>query len=189
MKRILALWILLSCAFTLSGLIAHIPIVAVPLIIWSPTLIAFAILSRPPTFAKVTTEKHIQMAIIYHGIIRLFFGCYFLVDGAQGNLPTTFYLPAGIGDIIAAIGALLLLATKKHLDLRWLLAWNIFAFIDILSVFFNVQRILFIEGNMTFFAQFTRLPYPMLPTLIVPLILLTHLLMLKSVTVKIKQLK
>ena len=57
-----------------------------------------------------------------------------------------------------------------------LLAWNVLGLVDILAVFLSAQRLLLVLRDERFFQAFQRMPFSVLPVLVVPLILLTHLL-------------
>ena len=103
-----------------------------------------------------------------------FVGIYFLYLYTQEELPYRFAVIGGIGDIIVATLAIfvMLWAPSKPV----LLAWNILGLADIVSVAVMAARSeIAVPGSMH---QLDRLPLILLPAVIVPLIVVTHGLML-----------
>jgi hypothetical protein len=108
-----------------------------------------------------------------------FVGAYFLVLHAQGRLPWAFAVPGGWGDIAVATAALLLLL------LRWMrrpgpnaayAIWNILGLIDILGVVATAARSALADaGSMQ---PLVELPLSLLPSFLVPLIIVTHRVLL-----------
>ena len=97
-----------------------------------------------------------------------FIGLAFLVPGVVSpDLPSSFAHAAGYGDIIAEILALislLLLPSAAGVGLTWI--FNVWGAVDILNGFYQANHAGLLAGQLgaTFF----------LPTLIVPLLLVTH---------------
>jgi hypothetical protein len=99
-----------------------------------------------------------------------FVGLAFLIPGiVSASLPATFSHAAALGDIVAAMLAWLALLTERR---AWgsLVAWsfNLWGFADILNAFVQAGRTGLLPG------QLGAAYY--LPTLIVPLLLVTHVL-------------
>ncbi|MBV9339545.1 MAG: hypothetical protein JO159_01480 [Acidobacteria bacterium] len=92
----------------------------------------------------------------------------------QHASPFRFAVWGGIGDIVVATLAILLL-----LGVNWrptLLAWNLLGLVDIMAVAITAARSeMAVPGSMH---QLDQLPLVLLPTLIVPVVIATHLLML-----------
>jgi hypothetical protein len=123
----------------------------------------------------------LRVAVLYH-LVRVLFGALFLWEMRAGRLPAAFAMIAGPGDIAAgllAVPAAWLITRDGATPRRLAMAWNVFALVDILAVFVSAQRMLFLERDLRFFALMRTLPYATLPVLVVPLILLTHLLILQ----------
>src|SRR5215467_14212351 len=97
-----------------------------------------------------------------------FIGLSFLIPGVVSpDLPAAFAHPAAYGDISAAILALvslLLLPSSAGVALAWI--FNVWGSIDILNAFFQANRAGLLAGQLGA-AYF-------LPTLIVPLLIITH---------------
>ena len=97
-----------------------------------------------------------------------FIGLAFIVPGVVSiDLPAGFAIPAAYGDLIAAVFAiatLLLLPKTAGFAAAW--AFNVWGFADILDAFYQANRNGLLAGQLgaTFF----------LPTLFVPLLLITH---------------
>jgi hypothetical protein len=105
-----------------------------------------------------------------------FVGVYFLVLHERGELPYAFAVPGGRGDIVTAMGAVVLWFLPGPLERRKkaVLAWNIFGFIDILFVVVTAARLAFADPHSM--AALLRLPLSMLPTFVVPIIIASHVM-------------
>lgn len=101
-----------------------------------------------------------------------FVGIYFLFLTSRGHLPKSFATSAGWGHIAAATGALALLFWPSP---GRVLAWNVFGFGDILFVVIKAAAQFL--SNRDSMEPFTRLPLSFLPTMVVPLILFTHVVL------------
>jgi hypothetical protein len=112
-------------------------------------------------------------------LVRIVAGAYFLLLYRRGVLPAEFALGAGWGDIVVGFGAIAVLAfclplrtAARH---RALLAWNTLGLIDILLVLGNGARLFLADPAIA--AAFTRLPLALLPLLVVPLVIASHVLL------------
>ena len=106
-----------------------------------------------------------------------FFGVYFLWLSSQGLIASDYALLAGWGPIIIAIGALVVLLAFRADDpigRQAILAWNIVGVLDVLIVFGVMSRMArpdpLIQGG------FASLPLSLLPTFVLPLIIVSHVL-------------
>ena len=117
-----------------------------------------------------------------------FVGIYFLVGAIAGILPPQFGFPEGLGDIITAIFSLPLAFAirKNHQSLRLrtaFIAWNVFGLIDLISAI--SLGILYSPGPFGILrtdlstAAMTTFPVNLIPTFLVPLFILLHMLALK----------
>jgi hypothetical protein len=79
---------------------------------------------------------------------------------------------AGWGDLAVGITLLAVLAFPRR---PLVLAWNAFGLLDILIVFVTAQRLIVFVRDAKMLATFSQLPYSLLPVLIVPLVIATHL--------------
>jgi hypothetical protein len=134
---------------------------------WSIVTVQFI---WPWLHAQPRTEA-LRPLLILHSF--RFIGLAFLVPGVVSpDLPTAFAQPAAYGDLIAAVLALIALATLKSRagpSLVWV--FNFWGTADLLYAFYQGNQTGFLPGQLgaTFF----------IPTLIVPVLLITHGLMFR----------
>jgi hypothetical protein len=99
-----------------------------------------------------------------------FVGFYLLYLYSNRQLPNAFAVRGGIGDILVATLACVLLVFANSKPA--LIAWNILGSIDILDVVITVARSeSAVPGSMH---QLDHFPLVLLPTFIVPLIIVIH---------------
>jgi hypothetical protein len=127
------------------------------------------------SFRAWVDQVPLKALIIVH--LTRFVGIYFLVLHRRGDLPARFALTAGWGDIIVATGALILILIPAALNSsRAVLVWNTIGLIDILLVVTTAAGLAF--ANRESMSALTRLPLSFLPTMVVPLIISTHVAIL-----------
>ena len=106
-----------------------------------------------------------------------FVGIYFLYLYARRELPYAFAVWGGVGDVVISILALFVISVAYT---RFaLILWNLVGLADILAVAFTAAHSeTTVPGSMH---QLNHFPLILLPTLIVPVIIVTHGLMLLRV--------
>jgi hypothetical protein len=132
--------------------------------------------------------KNISLTLIVASHLWRFVGIGFVIGWLTGDLPAEFGIPEGFGDIIAAVGALLLFPKlrKGTASRAWLLAWNIFGLIDLISaivvgiLYSNSTLGILSEGTVTT-ALMATFPVSLIPSFFVPLFILLHLLTFKKI--------
>jgi len=101
------------------------------------------------------------------------------VLGSRGVLPREFTTPAGWGDILVGIAALWVLLRCVPVRSSWqriaFLVWNVAGLLDILGVVGNAVR-LYVR-NPSFVDPFMSLPLAILPTFVVPIVIVSHVLL------------
>lgn len=109
--------------------------------------------------------------------VTRFIGIYFLVLYRRGYLPYDFAVPGGIGDIIVATLALVLVVAPLSAPsrLRYTRLWNIIGMIDISLVVLTAARLTLASPLQM--RALTYLPLSLLPTFLVPLIIATHIVL------------
>lgn len=116
--------------------------------------------------------------VLFH-LVRIAAGVYFLVLGASGILPREFTTPAGWGDILVGIAALWVLLRCLPARTTWqrvaFIVWNVAGLLDILGVLGNGVR-LYVR-NPSFVDPFMSLPLAILPTFVVPIVIVSHVLL------------
>jgi hypothetical protein len=108
-----------------------------------------------------------------------FVGFYFLALHARGALPWAFAVPGGWGDVVVASAALLLVLLVRPdtpPGRRAYLVWNVLGLLDIVGVVLTAARLAFQDPASM--SALLELPLSLLLTLIVPLIVATHVWML-----------
>ena len=115
-------------------------------------------------------------------LIRTIVGSYFLIVYGRGELPGEFAVVAGVGDIAVGLGAALVLLFVLPANTpgrrRVLLTWNALGLLDILLVLGNATRIM---GEYPTLGQpFQSLPLALAPTLVVPLVITSHVLLFRG---------
>jgi len=130
----------------------------------------------------------IPLSLLVGSHLWRFVGLGFVVGWLAGALPAGFGIPEGFGDIIAAAGALILLpgARKGTVHRGWLLAWNIFGSLDLVSAI--TMGVLFSDGPAGLLhtatsstALMTTFPVSLIPTFFVPLFMLVHALTFRRI--------
>jgi hypothetical protein len=178
-------WLLASLAVALSGLMQRPPLPLIPALIFGP-VVAYLALRRNAGVARDLDTLPLWPLVLYH-LVRLPYGLYFLAAHARGELPAAFALTAGYGDILS--GALALPAAWAALApagaqagrRRLILVWSVIALCDMLLVIATAQRLILLDRNPQMLEAFTHLPYSVLPTFVVPMVLVTQLEVLRRV--------
>jgi len=164
-------WFLLALFVGETGMLAELPPAAPQLIILALTLFLLGSYFAVRSFRTAINASPLRALLAIH--LTRFVGVYFLVLNARGALDSRFAIPAGYGDIAIAIGAALLLAVPAP---RWvLLLWNSLGLIDILLVVGQATCSRLHDPSAL--DVFTRLPLSFLPTMVVPLIIASHIVL------------
>ena len=132
-------------------------------------LVAFAAI---PHFRRWLLALDLRWLVGLH--VTRFVGFYFLlVYYRDGALPRAFAVPGGWADIVVATLALILVATGKLEPRRRLVAaWNTLGLLDILFVVATATRLTLADPDSM--NALLRLPLSLLPTFLVPLIIVDH---------------
>jgi hypothetical protein len=170
----IAVWLLAALAVTLSGVLAKAAFL-VPLAIGGITLAAVMAYRASPGFRRVASALE-PRAIVWFHVVRAPIGVLFLIEQAHGNLPALFAERAGYGDIFCGVLAAGIAAFAMHRP-RVVLAWNVLGLVDIAVAVVTAQYLLVLQGDPQMTAALQRFPYGLLPTFIVPAVVLSHLLM------------
>lgn len=124
---------------------------------------------------KVAAHGSLRGIVAFH-LIRILAGIAFLSEAAAGTLPRNIAIGAGIGDIAVGLLAIPLLVFAFPIDTdlkrRVVLAWNAVALADILLVLTGGAAT--IGARSDALLRMTELPMSLLPTFVVPLVLVTH---------------
>lgn len=170
-------WVLAAIGISVSGALARAPILAAVCVVGAVAGWSFAY-RRSASVRAALDAIDLRVVLAFH-LIRIPIGALFLVEHAHGRLAELFAYRAGYGDI--AVGALALVAIALHRRRGVLLAWSIIGLADILLAVGTAQYLVLARHDPLMMEAFTRLPYPLLPTLIVPAVIATHLLVLARI--------
>jgi len=108
----------------------------------------------------------------------------FLLCAASGTLPIGFALPAGLGDILTGLAAIPLAFALSHGTpgtRKKFVAWNIFGLLDLLvavsmGILHSGSSLGLLAGSGPTTQLMTELPRSMVPTFLVPMFMLLHML-------------
>lgn len=168
-------WLALAVAVGAAGLLADVrpPLPQVILVGLTVALVLAGVFVRP--FREWLRTVDLRVAVAFH--LTRFVGVYFLILYARGELPYSFAVPAGYGDIVVAVFALgLLLTTRPEgpWGRRLYLGWNVLGLIDILGVV--AAAVAAGVADPESMRPLAHLPLNLLITFIVPVIIASHLL-------------
>ncbi|MCA1732155.1 MAG: hypothetical protein LC732_00970 [Acidobacteria bacterium] len=124
---------------------------------------------------KIAAHGSLRGMVGFH-LIRILAGIAFLSEAAAGRLPRSLAIGAGFGDIVVGLLAIPLLVFAFPIDTelkrRVVLAWNAVALADILLVLIGGAAMIGARSDAQL--RMTELPMSLLPTFVVPLVLVTH---------------
>ncbi|QYM80033.1 hypothetical protein K0B96_05280 [Horticoccus luteus] len=173
----LALWVWFLAALLAGalGFVARLPDFGVPVLIAVLTALTLLVAQRVPAARALLDATDVRTLVALH-LVR-FVGVYLLFLHARGMLPYAFAVPAGIGDIVVAAAALLLLVmplAPARRD-RALAIWNTLGLVDLVLVVVTAARLS--HAQPASMRALTLLPLSLLPTFLVPLLLATHVIL------------
>ena len=145
---------------------------------WYPKAILAVVAALTLALVLVRPVRAWAMRVDIRGLAALhlirFVGFYFLFLYGRGELPYGFAVRGGIGDIVAAALACAILIFGKSKTV--LVVWNVLGLVDILAVAGTAAPSeMLVPGSMH---QLDRFPLILLPTVVVPVIIVSHGLML-----------
>ena len=182
---LLLTWVIGIIVLAASGALAANNLL-MPALIFIPVA-GFALAWRTnPTFRSTVLSLDTGMLVILHSWRMLGLGFLFLY--AHDVLPGLFAWLAGLGDAMAAAGATLIgikLLRGSEVSKQALLRWNSLGLLDFLiavTVGTALRSDLLGSGITT--DQLAFLPLSLVPTLVVPFYMITHLIIFLQLRVK-----
>lgn len=175
----LGAWKLGGLAIALSGVLWTVPQL-LPLWVLGTLVGGSVAYRRIPAFRSFADGLDLRGVILVH-VLRVPIGAYIVAE--SGVVPELFADRAGPGDIAAGLLALAAVAAvpvTTRLRRRALVAWCVFGMADLALAFGTAQYLLFVAGDPRMHLV-GELPWALLPTLLVPLMLASHLLVLARV--------
>ena len=166
-------WLCLALAGGVGGWLHNFSAAGVAITIWTLTVIVLFACWKISSVRAWTMTIDLKWLIGLH--LSRFVGFYFLTLASRGELPSGFARPAGLGDIVVAALALVLITVPLLRGMRMLvLAWNAIGLLDILFVVSSALR--FGLRDLDSMLPLRVLPLSLLPTFLVPLIIVSHVL-------------
>ncbi len=172
----LGIWLAVAIAVSALGILYNPPRPVLPALIWGPVIAFLVSFIYFRGLRSWVLWVDLRWPILFH-IIRAPIGIAFLLMEAAGSLPAEFAVKAGIGDIVigvTAIVAMLCVPLRSTIRSGTVLVWNTLGLADILMVVVVAQRLLFFSGNPDSLVELTRFPTLVIPSFVVPMVLITH---------------
>lgn len=167
----LVVWLGLALAVGASGVMAGLKPPAPQFVLLALTAMTIFAGTRAGSARAWVDSLPMRAFAALH--LTRFVGFYFLYLAGRGEMSPVFADAAGIGDIIAATGALALLAVGEPVTAQkrrvWL-AWNTVAMLDWLVVLGSIGAVI-AQGRQDELAPLLRLPLSLLPTFLVPILI------------------
>ena len=169
---LLGAWLCLAAGVGIAGWLerANAPVIAG--IVWTLTALILLACWKVPLLHRWALTVELRWLVLLH--LTRFVGFYFFLLCSRGELPFAFAAPAGWGDISVAALAILLLALSDARNWSMLIIWNTIGLTDILFVVMTALR-LGLEDQQSMHAL-REFPLSLLPTFLVPLIIVSHVL-------------
>lgn len=175
----------LCFAIGLAGWLRNASAPAVAVTVWTLTALTLLACWKISPIRAWVIDVDLRWLAVFNIITRLFAGIYFLVLCRRHELPCAFATPAGWGDLIVAILALAVFAAMGTQSAKTLLLiWNTMGFVDIIFVVFSALR--FGLRDWQSMHALRELPLSLLPTFLVPLIIVSHVLIFVRLTASAK---
>ena len=178
----LIFWLWLGTAFFAGQqlLLQRLPPFGLPAVVLGLSAVLLLAYFRLATVRAWVDALDLRTLVLLH--VTRFVGLYFIVLSRRGLLPYDFAVPGGIGDIIVATLALIVvfapLADASRA--RAIRIWNVIGLIDITLVVLTATRLNL--ANPLQMSAMTYLPLSLLPTFLVPLLIATHLIIYARLT-------
>ena len=178
----LIFWLWLGTAFFAGQqlLLQRLPPFGLPALVLGLSAVLLLAYFRLATVRAWVDALDLRTLVLLH--VTRFVGLYFIVLSRRGLLPYDFAVPGGIGDIIIATLALVVvfapLADASRA--RAIRIWNVIGLIDITLVVLTAARLNL--ANPLQMSAMTYLPLSLLPTFLVPLLIATHLIIYARLT-------
>ena len=167
-------WLLTALLVGYTGILRDAP-VPMPVFAFAISLTLLALLAVRRDLRERVLSVGVRVLVAIH--ISRFVGLYFLSLYRDGLLPRDFAVPAGWGDIIVAVGAIIVLVAFRPDTPGGRTAyctWNVVGLLDILLVLSQGARTM--RSDPLLQAGFTSLPLILLPIFLVPIIIVTHVM-------------
>ena len=178
----LVFWLWLGTAFFAGQqlFLQRLPPFGIPAVVLGLSALLLLAYFRLTAVRAWVDALDLRTIVFFH--VTRFVGIYFIVLYQRGLLPYDFAVPGGIGDIIVATLALVVVfapladASRE----RAIRIWNVVGLVDIALVVLTAARLNL--ANPLQMRAMTYLPLSLLPTFLVPLIIATHVIIYARLT-------
>ena len=171
-------WLAAAVGLAVSGAITAAPFL-VPITV-AGTITAGIVAYRRGGALRIRADHvDLRWPVLLH-MIRAPIGALILFDMSRGVIPELFGRRAGPGDIavgVLAVIAAMALPARSRTRRAMVTAWCVFGVADLALAFSTAQYLLFVVHDPRL-ALIGQLPYALLPLFVVPIMILTHLLVL-----------
>ena len=164
-----------------SGAVGGIPgivLLALSLVIPLAIGVTFAFASRG--FQRLISQSEIQPSVVMVHALRIIEGSVFVVMVPLGVLPAIFALPAGLGDVLVGLSAFVASRWIRSGRLGLAVWWNLFGLLDLANAavlgLMTQPGPLHVLQTSPSSALLLASPLVIVPTFIVPIYLLLHLI-------------
>jgi hypothetical protein len=177
---VLGAWLAIAVIAGAAGLVERLRPPQPQLVLLAAVFALMYSYVRAPQLQAWVDGLRLRTVALLH--VPRFVGLYFLILYGRHELPYSFAVPGGIGDIVSASGALIVAALAPDFATRRVLtyAWNTWGLIDILMVVVTAARLFFVDPPSMH--ALLVLPLSLLPTFYVPIVIATHLLVFRRLT-------
>jgi hypothetical protein len=168
------LWLLAAIVVSASGRLGALPPPRPQLVLFGLTAVLMMSVFRAAPIRDWVATIPLRGLVALH-LTRAIAGSAFLLYDSRGQLPAAFAIPSGWGDIVVAVLASALLfgvSAESAAGRRLYALWNLLGLIDILFVVGNAARTAM--ADPVSMAELLRLPLSLLPTFLVPIIIVSH---------------
>jgi hypothetical protein len=176
---LLGVWFVIAWIAGASGFVAKLTPPQPQILLAILTAAAIAAFAFVPSVRAWSKNVAVRPIVALH-VIRLIAGIHFLQLARAGQLAPAFAIPAGWGDIAvgaAAIPLIAFFAPSGRRNVRLYSAWNYVGLADILFVVANAARVALADPASM--RALLELPLSLLPTFIVPLVIASHVLLIR----------
>lgn len=165
------LWLFCALAVGKLQLLAQVPTPVIPAIVLGLSGLLLLAYRTSDQLRPWVDGLDLRALVALH--LTRFVGLYFLYLESHNRVPPVFF-EAGVGDVVVAVLALgvILAPLTPAVRLRVITIWNVIGLVDILYVVANAGRLALTAPDGM--REFMHLPLSLLPTLLVPLIIATH---------------
>ena len=166
-------WLCFALAVGVTGYFQNVSAYGMAATVWILTAVTLLACWKISLLREGVYALDLRWLVALH--LTRFVGIYLLILGNRELLPLGFARPAGVGDIVIAAAAGIILLLPRRRILRFIvLIWNTLGLIDIVFVAFSALR--FGLRDWQSMAALRALPLSLLPTFLVPLIIASHVL-------------